>query len=187
MRVMRVILFLSAIPLFSFGQLQTKYDQFERKERDLVWQNTYRYEGKKDSLRTAVVQMLKSKFFTFNVIRNEAGYNGELKHYNVNCKQYGRTYLNTPRMYWEGEWSGKFIVEVTDHSYQVIVYALYYETMEKSTGYYKTEKEVKGRYINAVTKKNQNSIRKSEFHNLALMSLSLKDAFNLSLSKRVGN
>ena len=187
MRPKEIVLFLLLVSCSCFGQVETKYNQFEIKAGDLVWKNTYHYEGKKDSLRAAVVQMLKSKFFTFNVIRNEAGYNGELKHYNVNCKQYGRTYFNTPRMYWEGEWSGKFIVEVTDYSYQVIVYALYYETMEKSTGYYKTEKEVKGRYIDAVTKKKQSILRKSEYANLALLSLSLKEAFNISLSIWVGN
>jgi len=161
------------------GQLPTRYDQFEIKNGDLVWTNTYRYEGKQDSLRAAVVQMLKSKYYTFNVIRNEIGYNGELKHYKVDCKKYGRSYINTPRLYWEGEWTGKFKVEVADQYYQVTVYALYYESMQKSTDYYKTDRLIKGRFIDAVTKKRNTLLRKNEFQNLALMGLSLKDAFRL--------
>ncbi len=161
------------------AQVAGKYDQFEIAKNDLIWRNTYRHEGKQDSLRMAIVQLLKGKFFTFNVIRNEQGYNGELKHYKVDCKKYGRSYINTPKMYWEGEWSGKFTVDVRDHSYTVIVYALYYESTRPSSGYYKTQQEVKGRFIDAVTKKNRTVFQKRELTNISLMGLSLKDEFGL--------
>jgi hypothetical protein len=171
-----MVILLLAVPIPTIGQ---QYDHFEVEKNDLFWRYTYDYAGAKDSLRREVVQMLKSKFFTFNVVRNEAGYNGELKHYKVDCKRYGRTYLNTPRMYCEGEWIGKFTVEVVDNHYQVNVYALYYEKMEKSTGYYRTEKPIKGRYIDAVLKKNRSGFKKSEFANMALMGLSLRDDFDI--------
>jgi hypothetical protein len=178
------ILVLQLLSFQGFCQPQQKYDLFEIKGEDVVWKNVYRYQGQKDSLRKAVVQMIKSKFFTFNVIRNEVGYNGELRNYKINCKQYGRSYFNTPRLYWEGEWTGKFSIEVTDNSYQVTIYALYYEAPEKSTGYYKTDKTVKGRYIDAVTKRGQTIFKKGELHNISLMSQSLKDAFSLSNFKQ---
>jgi len=155
-----------------------RYNQFEIKGEDVVWRNSYPIAGSVDSVRHAVVQMLKSKFFTFNVIRNEAGYNGELQHYKVDCRKYGRTYFNTPRIYCDGEWTGKFIVDVFQGHYTVTVYALYYERMVQSTGYYRTEKLAKGRYYdNVVTK--QKSFRKSEFTNLTLMGTSLQDDFNV--------
>src|SRR5438046_3051281 len=71
-----------------------QYDLFEIRDNDLYWHNTYKYSGNADSLRREVVQMLKSKFFTFNVIRNEAGYNGELRHYKVECRKYGRRFFS---------------------------------------------------------------------------------------------
>jgi len=157
----------------------TQYGLFKLSENEIYWKTTYKYPGAADSLRPLVVQMLKSKFFTFNVIRNEAGYNGEIRHYKVDAKKYGRTYMNTPRMYWEGEWTGKFIVEVLPNEYRVTVYALYYEKIEKSTGYYKTEKSVKGRYFDAVTRKKGKSLLKSEFSNLDLISRSLQDEFDI--------
>ena len=156
-----------------------KYDHFEVENNDLVWRYKYEYPGTSDSLKREVVQMLKSKFFTFNVIRNEVSYNGEIQHYQVDCEKYDRTYLNTPRMYWDGEWSGKFVVRVFDNYYHVTIYALYYEKMERSTGYYRTEKPVKGRYINAVIKKNKTEFRKTELSNMVLMSISLKDNFDI--------
>ena len=157
-----------------------KYDHFEIENNDLYWKYTYLYLGSQDSLRREIVQLLKSKFFTFNVTRNEAGYSGEINHYKVDCKKYGRTYLNTPRMYWEGEWTGKFVVEVVDDNYyKVKIYALYFEKKEQSTGYYRTEKLVKGRYIDAVTKKNKSAFKKNEYSNLILMNLSLKDEFDI--------
>ncbi|HRI79114.1 MAG TPA: hypothetical protein PLR06_06205 [Cyclobacteriaceae bacterium] len=154
-----------------------RYSQFEIRGEDVVWENSYPIAGSADSIRRIVVQMLKSKFFTFNVIRNEAGYNGELRHYKVDCPKYGRTYFNTPRIYYEGEWTGKFMVDVFDGHYTVTVYALYFERMVKSTDYYRTERLVKGRYFDAVVTKNK-SFRKSEFANLNLMGASLRDDFN---------
>ena len=181
MRACAVIVFLF-ISDISFGQPLNKYDLFELTGGDMIWKNTYRHKGRKDSLRAAVVQMLKSKFFTFNVIRNEMGYNGEIRHYKIDCKKYGRSYINTPRLYWEGEWTGKFRVEVTDYFYQVTVYALYFEAPQKSTGYYKTESLVKGRYVDAVTKKKRSILKKNELSNISLLSLDLKDSFSLSNS-----
>ena len=162
----------------ALGQDITVYDLFQLKEGDVYWQESYKYSGPPEDLRPRLVQMLKSKFFTFNVIRNESGYNGEIRHYQVDCKRYGRTYLNTPRMYWDGEWTGKFMVDVMENQYKVTIYALYYEKTEQSTGgYYRNEKIVKGRYVDAVTKKKR-SFRKNEFSNLTLMSQSLKDNFD---------
>ena len=168
-----------AVILLAHGARAQKYDHFEVENNDLVWRYTFDYVGSTDSLRKEVVQMLKSKFFTFNVIRNEAGYTGEIRHYKVNCKDYGRTYLNTPRMYWEGEWTGKFAVDISGNQYQVTIYALYFEKMEQSIGYYRTEKPMKGRYIDAVTKKHKSAFKKSELGNMGMMSLSLKDAFDI--------
>ena len=123
--------------------------------------------------------MLKSKFYTFNVVRTETGYNGELRHYKINCKRYGRKFATTPGIYWEGEWTGKFIVEVADDAYQVTVYALYSEKMEKAQSYYRLDRIVRGRFIDKVTKNEGSSFRKSELSNVALMSASLKDEFDI--------
>jgi hypothetical protein len=155
-----------------------QFDLFEIRNDELYWHNTYKYSGNADSLRREVVQMLKSKHFTFNVIRNEAGYNGELRHYKVEARKYGRKFFTTPRMYWEGEWTGKFIVEVFDHHYRVTVFGLYAEKVEK-TGYYKTERTTQGRYLDVVAKKDHSDFKPSEHHNMALMSLSLKDNFDI--------
>ncbi len=164
---------------FAHSANAQKYDHFEIESNDVVWRYTFDYTGSTDSLRKEVVQMLKSKVFTFNVTRNEVGYMGEINHYKVNCKQYGRTYYNTPRMYWDGEWIGKFRVEVVDNHYMVTIYALYYEKMEQSTGYYRTEKPVKGRYIDAVTKKHQMAFKKSELANMVMMSVGLRNDFDI--------
>ncbi len=83
-------------------------------------------------------------------------------------------------MYWEGEWTGKFIVELKGGNYAVSVYALYYEKMDQTVvGYYRTQQPVKGRYIDAVTRKNRKEFRKGEYSNMDLMSLSLKDNFDI--------
>jgi hypothetical protein len=155
-----------------------QYDLFEITDGDVYWRNTYEYAGNQDSLRREVVQMLKSKFYTFNVIRNQTGYNGEINHYVVDCRRYGRRYGNTPRIYWDGEWTGKFIVDVYDGSYRVTVYALYAEKVER-TGYYKTETTKRGRYIDIVTRKDKSGFIKGELHNMALLSMSLKDQFDI--------
>jgi len=78
-----------------------------------------------------------------------------------------------------GEWTGKFIVELTEGHYRVTVYALYGEKFEKSTGYYKTEKIARGRFIDVVTRNNRGSFRKNELSNLELMGISLKDSFDI--------
>lgn len=161
------------------GQELTQFDKFELKGGELVWQHIYRCAGAQDSIRGAAVQMLKSKFYTFNVIRNEAGYNGELKHYKVDCKKYGRSYFNTPRIYCDGEWTGKFILEIKDHAYRVTVYALYYESTRMNADYLRTEKVVKGRYIDAVTKRNGTVFQKKELRHMSLMSFSLTEEFGL--------
>ena len=182
----RIVIFLVWVTTF-FSMAQKAVEQFKLVQGDLVWHQIYNYPGKSDSLRSAVVQMLKSKFYTFNIIRNEAGYNGEIKHYKIDCKLYGRSYFNTPRLYWEGEWTGKFIVQITDLAYQVTVYALYYESKTNASDYFKTEKEVKGRYIDVVTRKDRSIIRKAELSNLALMGQSLRDAFKLSAVTLIQN
>lgn len=163
----------------SFAQDETKFELFRTEQDDLYWTNTYNFKGSADSLRREVVQMLKSKFFTFNVIRNEAGYNGELKHYKIDCKHYGRTYYNTPRMYWYGEWTGKFVVEVLDNYYRVTVYALYAEKFQAAANNNRGTRITTGRYIEAVTRKDKRTFKKSEHANLHLMSLSLTDAFDI--------
>lgn len=177
--------------LFCFAEASsqdlTKYDKFELKEGELVWQNIYVCSGNQDSVRSAVVQMLKSKFYTFNVIRNELGYNGELRHYRVDCKKYGRTYFNTPRIYCDGEWTGKFILEIKDHAYRVTVYALYYESVRMNSDYLRTERVVKGLYLDAVTKRKRTVFQKKELHNLSLMSFSLKEEFGLESTVYVNN
>ncbi len=157
----------------------TSYDHFEIKGEDLVWQYLYKYPGKVDSLRSAVVQMLRSKYFTSNVIRNEIGYVGEIIHYEVDCKRYNRTYANTPIMYLDGEWSGKFILEIAPGGYRVTVYGLYYDKPVKERGYFQTEKLVRGRYLNAVTDRKLKKFRARELKNISLMSLSLFDNFDI--------
>ena len=82
-------------PTIVYGQ---QFDLFEIRDSELYWHNTYKYRGNADSLRREVVQMLKSKHFTFNVVRTEAGYNGELRHYKVEARKYGRKYFSTPRI-----------------------------------------------------------------------------------------
>jgi hypothetical protein len=170
----------SAILSFSaVAQDINSHGLFQLEDGDIVWRNTYSFVGPTEDLRPLVVQMLKSKFFTFNVVRNEAGYIGEIQHYKVDCKRYGRSYVNTPRMYWDGEWTGKFKVEITGERYRVTVYALYAEKIEQNVGYYKSEKIVAGRYVDIVTKKGK-GFRKNELSNLDLMSLSLKDSFDIA-------
>jgi hypothetical protein len=165
----------------------TKYDKFEIKEGELVWQNIYKCPGDVDSIRGVVVQMLKSKFYTFNVIRNSQGYNGELRHYRVDCKKYGRSYFNTPRIYCDGEWTGKFILEIKDSAYRVTVYALYYESIKPNADYLRTERVVKGRYLDAVTKRKGTVFQKKELDNISLMGFSLTEEFGLGSTVHVTN
>ena len=71
------------------------------------------------------------------------------------------------------------MVEVGDGHYFVTVYALQYKSETQSVGHYKPEKIRTGPYIDAVTTNKKLSFLKSEFLNLSLMSLSLKDNFDL--------
>lgn len=163
-------------PLFSQAQ---KYDLFEIENEQLVWRHTYEYAGPDDSLRREVVSMLKSKVFTQNVVRYELGYNGEIKHYQVDCKRYGRSYSNTPLMYWNGEWTGKFVVEVRDNRYRVTIYGLYFENKIQPSSRYPNNTARKGFYMNEVMSKGKTKFKKSTFADMALMSLSLRDAFDI--------
>jgi hypothetical protein len=170
------LLFLCIGVSSAFGQ---RYDLFEVENGELYWRNTYEYQGSADSLRRYVVTMLKGKSFTQNVVRNELGYNGEVRHYTIDCKMYGRTYLNTPRIYWDGEWSGKFTIEVRENRYRVTIYALYFENKEGYSSHYRTQPARKGFYQKEVLKKNQSGFKKNELANMALLSLSLKDQFDI--------
>jgi hypothetical protein len=160
----------------SFAQ---KYELFRVEQNDIYWSCTYSFSGSADSLRREVVQMLRSKFYTFNVVRNETGYYGEIKHYKVDCRRFGRSYYNTPRMYWDGEWTGKFIVEVLDNNYRVTVYALYAEKFQPAADNNRGQRITTGRYIEAVTRKDGMTFKKTEYANLDLMSLSLKAEFDI--------
>lgn len=83
-------------------------------------------------------------------------------------------------MYWDGEWSGKFVVEIGDGYYSVTVYDLHHKTKTQSVGHYKPEKIRTGQYVDDVTVHNRQALLKSEFINLSLMSLSLKDNFDMN-------
>lgn len=156
-----------------------RFDAFEVENGELYWRYTYAYQGSQDSIRRVVVSMLKSKAFTQNVVRNEIGYNGEIRHFEVNAKRYGRSYANTPRMYWDGEWSGKFVVEVRENSYRVSVYGLYFENSDQPSNYYRNQHPRKGFYKKEVLKKNKPEFKKSVLADMALLSLSLKDEFDI--------
>lgn len=161
-----------------FTQAQ-KFDLFEIENDELIWRYTYEYEGSQDSLRKEVVSMLKSKIFTQHVVRNEIGYNGEIKHYQVDCKRYGRSYSNTPLIYWNGEWSGKFVVEVRDNRYRVTIYGLYFENKSQPSARYPNNTIRKGFYRNEVLSKGKSHFKKSVLPDMALMSLGLRDAFDI--------
>lgn len=176
MRHLVISLFFLA-PLFIQAQ---KFDLFELENNELIWRYTYEYHGSVDSLRKEVVSMLKSKIFTQHVIRNELGYNGEIKHYMVDCKRYGRSYSNTPLIYWSGEWSGKFVVEVRDNRYRVTIYGLYFENKAQPSARYPNNTIRKGFYRNEVLNKGKSHFKKSVLPDMALMSLSLRDAFDIT-------
>jgi hypothetical protein len=181
LRISRVILLGCCLASFgSWSQLVEKYDLWQIEENELYWSNSYPYRGSLDSLQQEVEKMLRSKSFTFQMVRNENGYYGEIRHYRVDCRRYGRSHLNTPSMYWSGEWTGKFTVDVHENSYRVIVYALYYEKAEPTEWYHKKARTSRGKYVDAVTTRRKRHFKKHEFSNLALMSLSLKDSFDLT-------
>src|SRR5689334_7776896 len=173
MNYLRVSLFsLFVLLLFMDGHAQeiSQYDRFQLQEKELYWQHNYVSQGKTDSVRQAVEKMLKSRDFTFSVIRSKNGFSGKINHFKVNPKRYGRTYSNTPKMYWDGEWSGKFTIEVGDGHYLVTVYDLQFKSKTQSVGHYSPEQVREGNYIDAVTT-NRQSFLKSEFMNLSLISL----------------
>lgn len=165
----------------SHSQELSQYDRFQLFEGELYWQYDYRFQGRADSIQQAVETMLTSRSFTFHVVRNKQEYSGELNHYRVNPKQYGRNYINTPKMYWDGEWSGKFVVRIGEGYYSVTVYDLQHQTKTQSVGHYKPEKIRNGKYVDDVTVHNRQGLLKSEFINLSLMSLSLKDNFDINI------
>lgn len=175
MRPFFVILLL-LMPLFNQAQ---QFDLFEIENNELIWRYTYDYPGPADSLRREVVTMLKSKIFTQQVVRNELGYNGEIKHYQVDCRHYGRNYSNTPLIYWNGEWSGKFVVEVRENRYRVTIYGLYFENKAQPSVRYPNNNIRKGFYKGEVLNKSKNHFKKNVLPDMALMSLSLRDAFDI--------
>ncbi len=179
---MRHQLLLIISVLLSTSLYGQKYNNFEISNNELIWNYTYQYEGAQDSLRREVVTMLKSKIFTQHVVRNELGYNGEIRHYEVDCKRYGRTYQNTPLIYWSGEWSGKFVIEVRDNQYRVTIYGLYFENKHQPSARYPDTRVRNGFYINEIWKKDHSKFKKNTLADIALMNMSLRDAFDIKQS-----
>lgn len=175
---MRFTFFIISLGISSLA-IGQKYDRFEVYNNELVWSYIYEYPGQQDSLRREVVSMLKSKIFTQNVVRNELGYNGEIRHYQVDCPRYGRNYHNTPLIYWSGEWSGKFVIEVRDNQYRVSIYGLYFENKKQPSSRYPNNHARKGYYLNEVWKKGQSEFKRNVRADISLMSLSLRDAFDI--------
>lgn len=176
-----VFWFLILQTALSHSQELSRYDRFQLYGGELYWQHDYECLGKADSIQQAVEHMLISRSYTFDVVRNKREYSGKLNHYRVNPKRYGRNYFNTPKMYWDGEWSGKFVVDVRDGYYSVTVYDLEHQTETQSVGHYKPDKVRTGLYVDDVTIHNRQQLDKSEYSNLSLMSLSLKDNFDLNV------
>jgi hypothetical protein len=177
----KVLILFSIFFLCSIFAQAQKFELFEIKNGELVWQHTYDYPGPQDSLRREVVSMLKSKIFTQHVVRNEMGYNGELRHYHVDCRRYGRKYNNTPLIYWSGEWSGKFVIEVADNGYRVTIYGLYFENKPQQISRHQTNNPRKGYYVNEIWKKGDHPhFIKSKLDDIKLMSISLRDDFDIT-------
>ncbi len=174
----RLLIYLFMFILVAEARAQ-KFDAFEIENDQLVWRYNYTYEGEQDSLRREVVSMLKSKIFTQQVVRNELGYNGEIRHYQVDCQRYGRKYGNTPLIYWSGEWSGKFIIEVFQNGYRVTIYGLYFENEVQPTSRHQNKSPRKGFYVSEVWKKGSPVFRKNKLVDMSLMSQSLRDAFDI--------
>lgn len=177
MRYWCLLILLLTCSTCAFAQ---KYDLFEIENADLIWRYTYVYAGPQDSLRREVVSMLKSKIFTQHVVRNELGYIGELRHYQVDCKRYGRKYNNTPLIYWSGEWSGKFVIEVADNGYRITIYGLYFENKPQQISRNQTNTPRKGFYVNEIWKKGHPHFKKNKLEDMVLMSASLRDAFDIT-------
>jgi hypothetical protein len=148
-------------------------------EGDVYWQNDYPNTGTFDSLRKALEGILKEKYFTNNVIRKGLAYEGDIKNFHIDCRKYGRKYADTPRVYWDGYWNGRFHIRLDTHTYHVTVYALHYEWKgsEPSNPRYKGKR--KGRYVDLVSRQNRSRFRPSQVHDMMLLSLALKEVFDL--------
>lgn len=183
MKVYRISFLIVFISSF-YAQAQ-KFDLFEIENNELIWRYTYEYDRAADSLRSEITTMIKSKAFTRNVTRNTigdggVGYYGEIQHYQVDCEHYGRKYQNTPLIYWSGEWSGKFVIEVRNNRYQVTIYGLYFENKPiKTPSPHQTKNPRKGYYIKEVWEKGSPTFKKNVTDDMVLMSLSLRDAFDI--------
>jgi hypothetical protein len=177
---MRPLLLLFALLFTAHHTYCQQYEDFKVENNDLFWRKTYTYDGNEDSLRKLVVSMLKLKPYTSNVIRNEIGYNGEIIHFTMDCRKFGRTYINTPRIYWSGEWRGKFRVEMIKGGYKVTVHALYFENKELPSGhYYRDNQSRKGFYINEVLRKDKLHFKKSVLSDMHLVGLVLQEEFDI--------
>ena len=169
----------------AFSGKAQKFDLFEIDNNELIWRYTYEYAGPADSLRNEITTMVKAKPFTRNVTRNEigdagVGYYGEIQHYHVDCERYGRKYQNTPLIYWSGEWKGKFVIEVRNNRYQVTIYGLYFENQPlKTPSPHQSKQPRKGYYIKEVWQKGHPTFKKNVSEDMLLMSLSLRDAFDI--------
>lgn len=160
---------------------------FKIEEDELIWQCVYPAADPMDSLLIKVEQLLKGKIFTRNVFKNELGFDGEIHFYQIDSKKYGRNFFNTPKMYWEGNWFGKFFVEVKEDKYRVTIYGLFYERKAASTSNSRQMESKKYNYANHVLQ-DDGSFKRSERDNLLLMSQSLKDEFDLgSLWSPIGS
>lgn len=179
---------ISLIILFGFFTCSApgqKYDFFEIEDGELIWRYTYSYGGSEDSLRSEIVSMIKSKMFTRNVQRNPIGnsgigYVGEIEHYTVDCKRYGRKYQNTPMIYWNGEWKGKFVIEVRPREYRVTIYGLYFESQVQVSSPHEKKTTRKGPYIKEVWQKGHPNFKSGVLNDLTLMSMSLRDSFDIT-------
>jgi hypothetical protein len=177
--MLKVIAIAALIFCVTWKAQAQKFDLWSIENGELFWRYKFEYPGPQDSLRREVVSMLKSKVFTQHVVRNELGYNGEIRHYQVDCERYHRKYNNTPLIYWSGEWSGKFIIEVADNGYRVTIYGLYFENKPQQTNRFQAAAGRKGFYVNEIWKKGSPHFRKNKYHDMVFMSVSLRDAFDI--------
>lgn len=156
---------------------------FHLEQQELIWQHIYTYDGEADSLEYLITQFLRGKYYTHHIIKSEAGFTGEIHHLKLDCKRLGRTYLNTPRMYWSGEWTGKFNVEIKGSRYRVSVFHLHFVNKPEPQNHKTSRYPLKGLYIDIVTKKNRTAFKVNERLNIALMSVALHDEFNIRNAK----
>ncbi len=170
---------LVAIFFFVCGSLGAqKYDLFEVDGGQLVWRNIYEYPTHGDSLKAALEKMLYGTSFIKKVSFNGKEFRGEIDNYQIDCKHYGRTFLNTPRIYWDGKWRGKFIVQMVDNYYRVTVYALHFETKKDPFTFHRNPGPRKGYYSKEVMHKDKSGFKQAALADMALLSLSLKNNFD---------